>query len=78
MKEENGKIIFFIPGKDGSDDTKIGEIDAPADGDTISSERVDKNDKDGVSGIKVTVKHGDGSDDTVTYLYDGQDGATPT
>ncbi|MBT9672449.1 hypothetical protein GPK34_10470, partial [Secundilactobacillus kimchicus] len=78
VKEENGKIIFFIPGKDGSDDTKIGEIDAPADGDTISSERVDKTDKDGVSGIKVTVKHGDGSDDTVTYLYDGQDGATPT
>ncbi|WP_203664822.1 MucBP domain-containing protein, partial [Lacticaseibacillus sp. 53-4] len=76
---DDGKIVFYIPGSkgDGTNDTKLAEIDAPKSGDTITATpaRVTEDHPNG--GTTITVKHGDGSDDTVTTVWNGNDGATP-
>ncbi|MFD1441762.1 MucBP domain-containing protein, partial [Lacticaseibacillus hegangensis] len=76
---KDGKVEFYLPGtkEDGSDETVLGSIEPPKDGDTITATPVDGDDTHPNGGTKITVKHGDGSDDTVTTVWNGNDGATP-
>ncbi|WP_461215778.1 MucBP domain-containing protein, partial [Lacticaseibacillus sp. GG6-2] len=76
---KDGQIEFYLPGTkdDGSDDTVLGSIEPPKDGDTITATPVAGDDTHPNGGTKITVKHGDGSDDTVTTVWNGNDGATP-
>ncbi|WP_203624890.1 hypothetical protein [Lacticaseibacillus sp. 866-1] len=76
---KDGKVEFYLPGTkgDGSDDTVLGSIEPPKDGDTITATPVAGDDTHPNGGTKITVKHGDGSDDTVTTVWNGNDGATP-
>ncbi|MFD1393828.1 MucBP domain-containing protein, partial [Lacticaseibacillus jixianensis] len=76
----DGKIVFYIPGSkgDGTNDTMLAEIDAPKSGDTITATPAGVTEDHPNGGTTITVTHGDGSADTVTTVWNGNDGVTPT
>ncbi|WP_203652270.1 hypothetical protein [Secundilactobacillus yichangensis] len=79
-KDSNGNpvLTFYIPADGDTPEQDLGNVPEPKDGDTISMTPI-KGDTDHPNGgEQITIKHGDGSPDTVETLWNGNDGATPT
>ncbi|WP_407895503.1 MucBP domain-containing protein [Lacticaseibacillus sp. N501-2] len=74
---EDGMVEFYVKGPkgDGTDDTVLGSIKAPKNGDTIETTPQDPTTDHPAGGTNVIIHHGDGSKDSTTTIWNGD---TPT
>ncbi|MCH5461327.1 KxYKxGKxW signal peptide domain-containing protein [Lactobacillus sp. LC28-10] len=73
----NPVIIFFTPAHDDIPENDMVTIPQPKDGDTITATPIDGDADHPNGGTLLTIKHGDGSDDTTQTIWNGNDGASP-